>query len=267
MRGHQTSIFHRIFPKVNGWKLLLVLAFGLPSISASADIVTVQNAGFEDTTGQTVFNEFTFGTPAGWTMHDPNGILGPGVFTGTLQPNGVDFFSGPAPEGDRVAILFNSGREGDGEYGFEQTLTETLQADTVYQLSVDVGNIASGVASDGTFFNLDEFPGYRIDLLAGGVVIAQDNNSLVIPEAEFATSTIEFSVDAAHAQIGQALGIRLVNLNQIPGGFTQMTSPDLEVDFDNVRFTATAVPEPGHAACLIGLVSLLALRRRRKMPL
>lgn len=58
-----------------------------------------------------------------------------------------------------MCILFNSGREGEGEYGYEQTLAETLQAYTSYSLSVEVGNIASGTAQNGTFFNLDEFPG------------------------------------------------------------------------------------------------------------
>ncbi|MEL6111037.1 MAG: hypothetical protein AAFU85_33940, partial [Planctomycetota bacterium] len=53
--------------------------------SVNADFVTVVNPGFEDTTGQSTFNEFTFGTPAGWDLYDPNGIVGSeGVFVGTL---------------------------------------------------------------------------------------------------------------------------------------------------------------------------------------
>ena len=102
-------------------------------------------------------------------------------------------------------------------------------------------------AQNGTFFNLDEFPGYRVDLRAGGVVIAQDSNSLVIAEAEWATSTVSIVVGAMHSQLGQNLGIRLVNLNIIPDGFTQATSPDLEVDFDNVALSTTAVPAPSPA--------------------
>lgn len=235
----------------------------------SAGVIDVTNGGFEDTRGQRVFNEFTFGSPAGWNLYDPNGIVGnPGVFTGTLQPNGVDFFNTLAPEGTRVAILFNAQSEGAGEYGFEQTLTATLQSNTDYELSVEVGNIASGVATNGTFFDLDEFPGYRVELLAGGVVIASDDNGLLIPEAEFATSTVTFQTGALHPLLGQPLGIRLVNENIIPPGFTQQSSPDLEVDFDDVRLVAnpieqTPVPEPSSGYIFaIGLMMLLWIGRR-----
>jgi len=232
--------------------------------SSSAGLVSVVNSGFEDTSGQSTFNEFTFGEPAGWTNYDPAGIIpSAGVFTGTLLPNGVDFFNDPAPEGNRVALLFNSSRQGDGEYGYEQTLSTVLESNTRYTLSVEVGNIASGIANNGVFFNLDEFPGYRVDLMAGGVVLAQDLNSLTIPEAEFATSIVSFATGASHAQAGQPLAIRLVNLNEIPAGFTQATSPDLEVDFDMVQLDVTAVPEPSSATYL-GIVLIgLILRRRR----
>ena len=229
------------------WISQLSLFFCLlwPLATLQGDTVAVINPGFEDTTGQQVFNEFTFGIPVGWQRYDPDLIEGNGVFWGTLLPDGVEFFNGPAPEGDRVAILFNSTREGDGEYGLTQILSETLQPHRRYELQVEVGNIASGFATNGQFFNLDEFPGYRIELLAGNTVIAQDDNLLSIPEGEFATSTVQFEVGASHGLLGESLGIRLVNLNEIPVGFTQVTSPDLEVDFDNVRLSVTAIPEPG----------------------
>ena len=105
---------------------------------------------------------------------------------------------------------------------------------------------------------MDEFPGYRVDLLGGGVVIAQDDNTLTIPEGEFATATVSLSVGDTHPQLGQALGIRLVSLNEIPGGFTQQTSPDLEVDFDDVQLSATAIPGVP-AVSRWGLVLLVAL--------
>lgn len=247
------------------------LACGLAAafISASATAVSaaplnIVNAGFEDTSGQSTFNEFTFGTPTGWTLHDPNGILpgggvGSGFFPGTLQPNGIDFFNGPAPEGDRVGILFNSQGRDTGEYGFQQILTDTVQANTRYELTVEVGNIASGDAQNGDFFNLDGFPGYRIDLFAidqflNETILVQDVDSLIIPEAEFALSTISIDIGAGHTAIGDTLGIRLVNLNE-----TRAVAgpPDLEVDYDDVRLNATAISEPGIVA--IGLLGLTAL--------
>ena len=244
---------------------LTVLSFGFGVQAAKAVPVNITNAGFEDVSGQAVFNEFTFGTPAGWNLHDPNNIIpDTAVFAGTLFPNGTDFFNNVATEGDRVALLFNRGRRDEGEYGYIQTLADTLQANTCYTLNVAVGNIASENAQNGEFFDLSGFPGYRVDLLAGGVVIAQDLDSLVIAEGEFLTSEIIFETGAADAQLGQALGIRLVNLNQTPGGLASV--PDLEVDFDDVTLDATAlaVSEPGSLALIgFGLIAL-ALRARRR---
>ena len=230
---------------------------------SKATPVSIINAGFEDITGQTVFNEFSFGLPTGWTLFDPNNITGSsGIFLGTLQPNGIDFFNTTAPEGNRVALLFGNDQFGQGEYGYTQTLSDTLQANTQYNLSVEVGNIASGTAQNGTFFNLDEFPGYRVELLAGGQVIAADDNTLagLIPEAEFRTSNISFSTGLNNALLGQDLGVRLVNLNEIPLGFNADNSPDLEVDFDNVRLSIVTVPIPAaiwfFSFGLIGLIGI-----------
>ena len=240
-----------------------VIACSSLACSAQAANIAIVNSSFEDTTGQSVSNEFTFGIPTGWTAYDPSNIIpNAGVFPGTLEPNGVDFFNTTAPDGNRVGILFNSTSQGDGEYGFIQTLGTTLSANTSYSLTAQVGNIASGNALNGAFFNLDEFPGYRVELLAGGVVIALDNNSLTIPEAEFSLSTVNFITGAAHAQLGQDLAIRLVNTNIIPDGFTQATSPDLEVDFDDIQLTATPVPEPS-SILLSSLGFTILLRRRR----
>lgn len=244
----------------------LCTMFGFGQVSANAIELTIDNPGFENTSGQTVFNEFTFGTPVGWTLHDPNAIIGgPGFFPGTLQPNGVDFFNGPAPEGNRVAILFNSQGRDTGEYGFQQILTDTVQANTRYELTVEVGNIASGNATNGDFFNLDGFPGYRIDLFAidqflNETILVQDLDSLIIPEAEFALSTISVDIGAGHSAIGDSLGIRLVNLNEtrgVPG------PPDLEVDFDDVHLNATAISEPGVA--VLALLGVLALGLARQV--
>ncbi|MBL8891510.1 MAG: PEP-CTERM sorting domain-containing protein [Planctomycetaceae bacterium] len=251
------------------WISALVAVLTMPEMNLlRADLVVVQNSGFENVAGSVVFNEFTFGPPVGWQIYNPNGIVvnngvGPQFWVGTLRPSPpTNFFA--VPEGQRVAILFNEFGTGNlGEYGLSQTLAATLQANTRYTLEVDIGNIASGTALNGQFFNLNGFPGYRVDLLAGGVVIASDNNSLAgsIPEGEWGASVVQFETTASHLLLGQALGIRLVNLNQVDAS---APTADLEVDFDRVRLSATAVPEPS-SVMMVGLVFVtgISMRRRR----
>ncbi len=226
----------------------LILGFCVSS-TTRAEAINVINHGFEDISGNIVFNEFSFGPPAGWQIYDPQGIVvnngaGPNFWVGTLMPTAPIFFNSGAPQGNRVAIAFNfSGTGNLGEYGVQQTLAANLQPNSQYRLQVEVGNIASGIAVSGEFFNLDGFPGYRIDILAGGTVIASDNNSLSgsLAEGEWGTSVIELLTDAAHPLLGQELAIRLVNLNVVDPLFPLA---DLEVDFDDVRMTVESISEP-----------------------
>ncbi|MDJ0786442.1 MAG: hypothetical protein QNK05_06510 [Myxococcota bacterium] len=233
----------------------LILALGAGLLTSCVSALFVLNPGFEDLTGETPANEFTFGPLSGWDLYDPLGIAGGGAggtyFIGTLTPVEPDpvgnpgvfsFFPEGAPQGDRVGIAFNfAGSGGEGEYGFQQTLAATLQPNRTYTLRVAVGNIDSGVSSSGQFFDLAGFPGYRIDLLAGGTVLAQDDNTLasVLGEGEFGTSVVTFTTGAAPPLEGQPLGIRLVNLNQVDPAFP---GSDLEVDFDDVRLSSAPAP-------------------------
>ena len=235
--------------------MTFVLLLSCPS-AAFAVPLDVINPGFEDITGEAPFNEFTFGPLNGWDLYDPNGITSGGMggtyFIGTLTPFEPDPIGNPgvfanfpdgAAEGQRVGIAFNfQGSDGQGEYGFEQVLNEPLQANTLYTLQVEIGNIDSATAMNEQFFPLSGFPGYRVDLFTvgpGGVRenLDSDNNSLAgaIPDGEFATSMITFGTGAEHPQLGQDLGIRLVNLNEIDPLFPLS---DIEVDFDDVRLDA-----------------------------
>lgn len=247
-------------------------ALAAASLSAAAAPVALTNPGFEDISDENPMLEFTFGPLSGWDLYDPDGVTGGGAggtfFIGTLTPfetsPGVYAnFPAGAPEGQRVGIAFNFAGSQGSEYGFQQTLAATLAANTTYTLSVGIGNIASATAMSGTFFELSGFPGYRVDLLAGGQVIAQDDNTLAgtIPDGEFATSTVQFTTGAAHALLGQALGIRLVNLNTVDPAFPLS---DLEVDFDAVTLDASPVPLPGALALLLPALGVLLGPARRR---
>lgn len=220
---------------------------------------------------------FTVVQPAGWTVYDPGGIQGGNDVVGVLDPTGSKFFPGGAPEGIRVALTFLAEQVGQSPMGLTQVLTETLQPNTTYVLTVQVGDIESGTGARPCdvfgFFDLDGFPGYQVQLLAGGVVIAQDDNTLAatLQDGQFALSTVQAVIGGAHPQLGQPLEIRLINLN-IPG---TAEAPGIEVDFDDVMLTATPASNGIPAASEVwlgGMASALLvlavglIRRRNAAP-
>jgi hapalindole H/12-epi-hapalindole U/12-epi-fischerindole U synthase len=231
---------------------LLVSCVTFPLAAAP---VTILNHSFEDSylggnlppqyAGDVPATAFPVGAaPSGWVSY---GAVGGTAFVGVLNPGVMaeeplaTYFPDGAPEGENVALTFFDGHQGGAEFGIEQTLMASLELRTRYTLTVDVGNIASGVsvvqpyASFGNY-DLRGFPGYRIDLLAGETVIGSDDNSLLPDEGEFLTSTFDVTIGNAHDDENGQLTIRLVNLNN-----QDVDDPivDLEVDFDNVLLDAS----------------------------
>lgn len=248
--GLSTCVRAGKFSGMNHPRWILFALLALPATAIPGRAVVIVNPGFENVAGMTVYNEFTFGSPPGWSLYDPFNITAhPQTYEGTLMPNGTEFFPVPAPQGSRVAILFNQEMKGAGEYGFTQILGEFLAPDTQYTLTVQVGNITSGTAVDNTFYDLSNFPGYRVDFLAGGVAVASDNNTLSIAEGAWGLSTVVFTTGPSVTP-SLPIGIRLVSLNS-----TNAPGIDNEVDFDDVQLTAVAIPEPGTwILLLLGLI-------------
>ena len=137
--------------------------------------------------------------------------------------------------------------------GFEQTLSATLMENTTYLLQVDIGN---PLWEDNASW--EGFPGYRIELLAGGVVLASDDNTLSPSDGTFNPIPSEvsfFTAQSDHASLGEALTIRLLNISAGEGR---------EVNFDNVRLTAAPVPEPATMLLLgAGLIGLAGFGRKK----
>jgi len=243
----------------------LGMAAGVP-----AQVINITNPSFE--ANLVPAGEFQVFNPLGWARYDPGGIVNQSNnAVGGLNPAGTTFFIDPVPHGNSVALIYLEQRAGTQNpgaiVGLSQTLSgNLLQLNTRYQLQAAVGNIASGSglgASAGFgFADLSGFPGYSVQLLAGGVVVAEDNNMLTIGEGRFATSTVELLVGNSHARAGQTLGIRLLNLNAT-GNLVERAR---EVDFDAVSLIASGVPEPGsYAMFLAGLGLCITVGARRRL--
>jgi len=225
---------------------LIILPSALP-----AQPILILNAGFES--NSITPGAFVVLQPQSWVNHDPGNIInGFNNAVGVIRPSpGTEYFPAGAPELNNAALIFLAGPEST-EVGLQQTLSATLQGGRRYRLSAMVGNIASGTSLPGSsggagvYFDLDGFPGYRLDLLAGGAIVAADTNSIgaSIPEGEFRRVTMVFDCPTNHPRIGQALGVRVVNLKQ-PG---TPAEPNIEVDFDDVQLSAGPIPEAAQLA-------------------
>jgi len=183
--------------------------------TASAELldIPVTNAGFEDPV--LAADDWTWIDVPGWTSV---GGEAPGVWHVTF----ADFDPVVAPEGQNV--LYSENAVGDGAV-VAQVLTETFAANTNYTLTVEVGNS-----------NYYYFAGYSVQLLAGGTVIAEDNDTLWPDYMSWATSTVQYTYDSAdEALVGQPLEIRLLNL-----GLDKDSPPDntVGIEFDNVTLSS-----------------------------
>lgn len=214
--------------------LSLFLVSGLPAAP-----LTVVNHSFESPmAGPGEFaGATTSGPAAGWgTVYNTVAANNMRYF-GVWNPSGTNsFVGGNAPDGDRMGVVFLRNTTNLAEAGLQQTLVDTLQLATQYTLTVEVGNFANAVSFDSA-----GFPGYRVELFAGNpllpasILLASDINTLSPGEGHFETSVVSFTTGSSHTHVGQALVIRLVNLN----------GPGTEVNFDDVRLDATPVPPLG----------------------
>lgn len=248
---------------------MLVAGSLMASTGVRAQAIAITNPSFEANFAPA--GGFPVLVPTGWNLYDPGGIVNQATnAVGVLNPTGTTFFAGPVPDGNNVALVYLEQRAGTilagAQVGLTQTLAATLQLNTSYALTVGIGNIASGAGLGAFagfgFADLSGFPGYRVELLAGGQVIAADNNSLggAIAEGQFASAIVQASIGASNALAGQPLGIRIINLNAT-GNLAERAR---EVDFDNVRLMAAAVPEPAtYALFAAGFGLILMIRRSR----
>ncbi len=191
----------------------------------------------------------------GWTIYDPSGVIASANTTTNSDLVGV---GNPLPAALNVpppgnVALFYLPDVNKGVVGLSQTLTSSLQANTNYTLKAVFDNLKPFTLSNGFTVPYGGFPGYRLELLAGGNVIAADNNSVSVPDGALGTSVVSYSALANDPNLGKPLQVRFIDLNSAPG---------LEVDFTNVSLTATAIPESTSTLGLLAFGAVSALRRK-----
>lgn len=232
-------------------KSLLLLAVLLFAGTTSRATIVINNFDFE-TGGLSdgFYSAFPGVAPIGWSI-TPSGSP-TGSFYGYLNPLN-DAYPGttglPGVVGTMVGP--NVFYFGDLEHGFGlgQTLAESFTANTSYNLTV-----AWGIRVDAQFA-----ADLRMTLSAGGNLLAQQTflaSSYLANAGTFFDVTLPYTWNPADAAlVGTPLSIAFFEEGS---GF--------EVDIDNVRLTATAVPEPG--TWLTGLLLVggsFWWHRRRKL--
>jgi hypothetical protein len=215
---------------------LIALASILTTGPAFAASIAIVNHSFE--AAGLADNDATLDTPFGWSKTGVSGIFDPGAsfFLSTSALNSNPITAGNLGDMHGTDAVFSNGAA-----EFQQTLGTTMVLGWEYTLTVAVG-----YRDVGAF----DFGGYRLELLAGGNVVATTGNVATTPLGTFTDASLIYTAQAGDSG---ALGIRLINLGNGANG--QIT------DFDNVRLDA--VPEPS-SAILAGLAALPLVLRRRK---
>jgi hypothetical protein len=170
---------------------------------------------------------YSIGSIPGWTIT--------GGVAGSWQPTAVSF---PLPLPDGITVAYSNGGI------ISQTLTSSLIPDTTYVLSVDVGHRLDGPNGFAT--------NYTIALYAGSTLLASlppGTSNGIIPMGTFADETLTFTTGATVASGDLSI---------------VLSSAGPQADFDNVRLTASTVPEPGSLSLLAGGLGLLLYARRRR---
>lgn len=166
---------------------------------AMGEELIVQNASFEDSVlseGEATVNG------AGLDHWTPE----PGEWIGLWNLSNLLDYPGGAPDGVNVAY--------SGGPAISQILSDVVVEGKTYILTLKVGNSPCC-----------GFPGYGVQLLANGVILAEDANSIPVPSGTFKNVDVTYTSPPADSNAGNQLEIRLLSLGP-------------EVTFDDISLTA-----------------------------
>lgn len=197
------------------------------------------------------------------------GVVGGWLFTGTAATF-AGIFDPPAgsypdaggagtpagAHGQNVAFLFNDGGPSE-QVSLSRVLPDTLVASSEYTLRVAIGRFLPDQP-----YAFSTYGGYRIELLAGGQVIASGENVALPAVGAFADAEVSVRSDAppALAQVGQPLSLRFtLGTDQAPRS-THFDHVRLErrplpthVSSPRTRFSARVDPHPMRAMARLHL--------------
>lgn len=199
--------------------------FELPVIAVDEDVAfdgkNPTSPGWE----RGYYGDFAAATPVAWvsTTEEISGIWR------SVDATGSGFTGGPIEGGNTgYAYTFE-----DRDAGLSQRLPIVLAPSTDYDLSVQVGN---------AMWNTPEALDYRIELLAGGGILASLSGTAPGNDSWELKTLPTINPGVGHPLEGQQLEIRLVAENVPIGAELEF----YEVDFDDVQFSVTpAGPSSG----------------------
>lgn len=175
---------------------------------ASPASIAITNASFED---PILADEGFSDAISGWSLSVTGTVGLDDLDWGVWNPPAATFDTA-LPDGDNVALVFYASEIGNGEIALSQTTAGLLDHAIRYDLSAQIGDM-SGLFSP--FY--DGFPGARVELRAGGSVLASGTPEQLM-EGSFATIRATYVAPSNLGQIGQPLGVRLIDTNETSGG-------------------------------------------------
>ena len=223
----------------------------LLALPAGAATIAISNHSFEaPSVGD---GSVTFST-TGWTLFNAGGGI---PSSGIFNPNDT-WFSGstggtPAgADGTNVLTTYTGGATG-AIAGVYQTIAGTpLTAGQTYTMTVAIGDYKNQTPN-----------GWHLAISTSSMSLGSylvdyspTNGNALLTNDAFTDFSVQYTATGLESQIGQNLRITIWGQNHGTEGGTH-------VAFDNVRLTATAIPEPS-AALLGGIGCLLLLRRRSR---
>lgn len=183
--------------------------------SVGAQAIAIDNPSFES---QVLSDGAWRGVPiTGWTTTGSGESAGPQNWTDAQYVG--------ANDGDQILSAVPDGRNSAYSRGgnISQLLNATLIPNSHYTLSVEVGRRLDG-----------QFPAwYRVQLVAGGEVLAEEFATNAPVAGQWRTSIVSFVTGASHPRLGQRLEIRILTANDTTG------NGGMQANYDNVRLIAT----------------------------